>query len=72
MEREIIDKVCSQVYKRFPEVQGMKPKIQSYTSKQSLFIFHGKATAADGHTIPRTVRVVVDNNGKIGKMTTSR
>lgn len=72
MDRKIIDRVCSQVYRRFPEVHGKRPKIKSYTSTQSLFIFHGKAKAADGHSIPRIVRVVVDNNGKIGKMTTSR
>jgi hypothetical protein len=72
MDSKLIDKVCSQVYKKFPEVKGKKPKIREYTSSQHLFIFSAKVTTSDGRSMPRTIRVIVNDDGKIGKMTTSR
>ena len=72
MDQEIIKKVCDHIYNKFPEVKGKRPRIKSYTSSQSLLIFNGKVKAADGQSIPRTVRVVVGKDGKIGKITTSR
>lgn len=72
MDQDIMKKVCEQVYKRFPEVKGSKPKVRSYDQDLSLLIFQGKGIAADGRSIPRTVRVVVNPEGKIKKVTTSR
>ncbi len=72
MERQILDNICRQIYSRFPEVRGCKPKVRSYAQNQSLLIFEGKSHASDGHAIPRTVRVVVNASGKIAKVTTSR
>jgi hypothetical protein len=72
MDREIMQKVCEQIYKRFPDVKGSKPKVRSYDQNQSLLIFQAKGTTADGHSIPRTVRVVINPDGKIKKVTTSR
>ncbi len=81
MDAKTIDTVCRQVYTRFPEVKGAAPKIQaqesvssgsSHPSANFLFVFHGKGVTANGKTIPRTVRVVVTERGKIVKMTTSR
>jgi hypothetical protein len=72
MDRELMKKVCEQIYKRFPDVKGSKPKVRSYDQDQSLLIFQGQGTTADGRSIPRTVRVVVNPAGKIKKVTTSR
>ena len=72
MQKNILDLICKDIYKQFPEVNGKKPKVRPQGSTHHLLIFHGSAETADGHQIPRTVRVVVDNDGEITKVTTSR
>lgn len=86
LDPKIIKSVSDRVYKRFPEVSGAKPNIRKQTSgqksKQSgrsanpiynyLLIFKGKVDLGNGKKMDRRVRVVVDNKGKIIKMTTSR
>jgi hypothetical protein len=70
--RQSIASICEQVYRRFPEVAGIQPRVQDQPGDQLLLIFHGSAKAADGKSIPRIIRVVVNQAGKIVKMTTSR
>jgi hypothetical protein len=72
MNRQILDSVCSQIYRRFPEVSGSQPKVQSRPDDHALLVFQGKGKTADGKSITRTVRVVVDPAGKITKVSTSR
>jgi hypothetical protein len=72
MNREILESICSQIYRRFPEVTGSQPKVQNRPDGHFLLIFNGKAKTADGRNIPRTVRVVANPVGKITKVTTSR
>jgi len=72
MDPKLIEKMCSQIYRQFPEVKGKKPKVKPYTASKHLLIFSAKANTADGKTITRTIRVIVDDNGTIGKITTSR
>ncbi len=72
MNQQILANLCSQIYRRFPEVAGSRPKVQSRPGEQVLLVFHGKAQTGDGHTMPRTVRVVASLEGKIIKVSTSR
>ncbi len=72
MDKKTLTSICNQVYSRFPEVKGCHPRIQAHGDSGQILIFKGQATTADGKSIPRVVRVVVDQNGKINKMTTSR
>jgi hypothetical protein len=76
METKTIETICSQIYKRFPEVSGSKPRIQTQKTAETdanyLMIFRGSSKTQDGKTMPRTVRVVVSERGKILKVTTSR
>jgi len=72
MEQKIIAAVSREIYHSFPEVKGSQPEVRPQGQTRSLLIFHGKAVTEDGKTINRTVRVVVDENGKIIKTTTSR
>lgn len=67
-----IDGICEQVYRRFPEVAGVKPRIKNQPGDQLLLTFQGSAKTVDGRSIQRIVRVVVNASGKIIKMTTSR
>jgi hypothetical protein len=72
MNQQVLNSVCQQVYRRFPEVSGSQPKIQPRPGDQFLLIFNGGAKAADGRKISQTVRVVANQDGKIIKVTTSR
>lgn len=72
MEQRIIDKVCNQIYRQFPEIKGTRPKVRSYSASKELLVFSGKVTTADGKSMQRIVRAVVNQTGKIEKITTSR
>jgi hypothetical protein len=80
MDNKHLDSICKQIYKRFPELSGSRPKVQaqklntgdSEVPSQYLLIFQGARTTADGKSINRIVRVVASDQGKILKVTTSR
>jgi hypothetical protein len=70
--RQTLASICEQVYRRFPEVAGIQPRVQEQPGDHLLLIFHNSVKAADGRSISRTVRAVVSPDGKIVKLTTSR
>lgn len=72
MNPQVLLSVCKQVYRKFPEVAGVQPKVQPRPEGSLQLVFSGTVKAADGHLIPRTVRVVINPDGKILRMTTSR
>ena len=77
MDAKTIETISRQIYRRFPEVNGIHPKVQPQTSTSQssstyLLIFKGSATTADGKKLPRIVRATVDEHGKILKVSTSR
>ena len=72
MEAKLKNSVCASVYRQFPELRGVAPQVKSLPADKYQLVFNGKVKTADGKTLPRTVRVVSDKNGKILKLTTSR
>jgi len=72
MDYATVDKICSQVYRKFPGFKGSRPKVSPYGSGLSLLVFDSTADTANGKSLHQTVRVVADNNGSIKKMTMSR
>lgn len=64
--------VCNAVYRQFPELRGANPTVKDLPGEKYQLIFHGKAKTENGKSLPRTVRVVADENGKILKLSTSR
>jgi hypothetical protein len=81
MDPEIIKSISQQIYRRFPEVSGSRPKVRKQTAPQAksletepnyLLTYQGSVVTPDGKEIPRLVRVVVNSQGKIVKVTTSR
>lgn len=81
MDRKIIRSVNERVYKSFPEVEGKQPiiKRQSVEGSKSksnsgnyLLVYSGRINVSGGKSMPRYVRVVVNEAGKIVKMSTSR
>jgi hypothetical protein len=83
MDPKTIQKISSQVYRQFPEVEGVKPKVRQRppsvkpaskngSSETFLLTFQGSASLGSGKSIPRLVRVVATSQGKILKISTSR
>jgi hypothetical protein len=81
MEPKIVEAITRKVYSRFPEVEGKKPRVrrqkppasaQGTTAPRFLLTYRGSASGPNGKTIPRWVRVVASEKGKIIKITTSR
>lgn len=64
--------VCNAVYRQFPELRGANPTVKELPGEKFQLIFHGKALTENGKSLPRTVRVVADENGKVLKLSTSR
>jgi hypothetical protein len=67
-----MDEVYQKVYKKYPEVAGKKPVSRLQADGNKLLIFKGFVETANGFKLPRIVRVLIDENGKILKMTTSK
>ncbi len=72
MDSKTLNQICEKVYKKFPEVQGKKPTPHPQPNDLLLLVFKGTGTGPNGTKIPRIVRVTVNDQGKIFKMTTSR
>ncbi len=84
MDPTVLKTVVAQIYRRFPEISGCQPKVRLQEALQPksiavnptyLLTFHSTAraqSATGSKTLPRWVRVVVSEKGKILKVTTSR
>jgi len=87
MDPKLVKSISEQIYRKFPEVAGCKPKVRLQTATGAggalpksgaptyLLTFQSTAkgpTVGPGRSIPRTVRVVVSQGGRILKVSTSR
>lgn len=72
MQRTILDKVCQQVYRRYPDLKNKHPKVTSQGNERYLLVFSSAGKTPDGKTIQQNVRVVADEDGHILKTSTSR
>jgi len=81
MNEKLVENICREVFRRFPELRGKRPRIQPFSlernsspnaSPKFLLTFHGKAMTATKKTLPYIVRVVVSAQGKILKTSMSR
>jgi hypothetical protein len=72
MGKPWLAQICQQVYSQFPEVDGVRPTQQEQANGQTLLLFKATVTAAGGKRMQRTVRAVVNESGKLLKLTTSR
>lgn len=71
LDSDVLKKVTAEVYRQHPAVRGSAPKVRSYSADQYLVIFQSSSKAADGKSIPTTVRAVVSVSGRIVKLSTS-
>jgi hypothetical protein len=72
MEKQIIQSICEKVYKQYPIVEGVYPEINPQPNGNHLLVFESKGKISTQKAIPIQVRVIVDENGKIIKLSSSR
>jgi hypothetical protein len=72
MDKDALNKVCKQIYKRFPPVKNKQPKVSAQGGDRYLLVFSGSGKAPDGTTIQQNVRVVATEDGRIIKTSMSR
>lgn len=87
LDPKVLEAVIKKTVRKFPEMAGVKPKVRTLTIKDldanqrkdkekalknKLLIFNTTVSTDDGTKLPRWVRVVVTENGKIVRTTTSR
>lgn len=71
MEKKALDKVCREIYRKFPPLKDKKPKV-SKQGNNYLLVFSDSGHTPDGKTIQQAVRVVATEDGKIIKTSMSR
>jgi hypothetical protein len=72
MDPKVLSVLCSQVYKQFPAVNGIPPRVQERAGGMFQVSFRTKKTTADGKSLPVIIRVTSDSHGKISKISESR
>ena len=75
MDQAKLTQVNREVYRRYPEFKGITPELHtSSTGEKAIYTltYNHVAVISDQKKIPRYLRVVVDAQGKIVRVTTSR
>jgi len=75
LKAKLIDKISEEVYRKHPDIKGVKPKItprEGDTSEDTLLVYKKKVSGPGGKNINRIVRAVADGKGKIKKISTSK
>ena len=73
MKAKLIDRISEEVYRKHPDLKGVKPKITSREgdpAEDTLLVYQKKVSGPGGKSINRVVRAVADENGKIKKSKT--
>lgn len=80
MDKQDVQKINKQVYKKYPEMTGSTPSIvtknnpqaKSMNAEQTYHLTYSTTMESNGRKFPRQVRVVAGINGKIIRMSTSK
>jgi len=72
MNKQVIEKVCNEVYRQFPQYEGIPPEIKTQPNDTHLLIFQSSGEIANQKSIQFSIRVLMDGKGEILKITSSR
>ena len=85
MDTTLLQTISQEIYRRFPDLRGRRPRVQAVKPGQTrsaglsstngasyLLVFSGRVATSTGKQMPYTVRVVVNEQGKILKISSSR
>jgi hypothetical protein len=71
VERETLANVQRQVTRQFPEMSGVAPKVKRQ-DEGYLVTFRGRVALPGGGSMARIVHAVVDERGRIVRLSTSK
>jgi hypothetical protein len=85
MDPKIVQAISQEIYRRFPDLRGRRPRVQAVKPGQTrsaglssnngarfLLVYAGRVATSTGKVMPYNVRVIADEQGKILKISTSR
>lgn len=72
MENAIIQSICHEVYEQYPIVEGINPEVKPQPNGTQLLLFQSSGKTSGQKAIPIQVRAIIDENGKILKLSSSR
>jgi hypothetical protein len=78
IDQKRLEAINKEVYRRFPEIKGKRPRVQLQRSPDPgkspayLLVYQGRLAVSTNKSLPFSVRVVVDERGKILKLSSSR
>ena len=72
ISRAKLDAVNKSVYRDYPAFKNVRPRQNSQTGGKTLLIYEKSERTADGLTIKLTLRVTVDAEGNILKVSASK
>ncbi|MGD8813530.1 MAG: hypothetical protein PVI78_03545 [Anaerolineales bacterium] len=75
MDRDLIQQINRKVVKRFPEMQGVRPTMKREQTRSGLrfrLTYKGRVEIPGGRTMKRVTHVLVDERGKVLRMSTSK
>ena len=75
MNAKMIDHISQEVYRKHPDLKGVKPQVQPRkgdASADTLLVYSKSVSGPGGKKINRIVRAVADEQGKIKKISTSK
>jgi len=75
LKAKLIDKISQEVYRKHPDLKGVKPKVtprEGEPAGETLLVYKKKVAGPGGKSLNRIVRAVADQDGKIKKISTSK
>lgn len=77
MKPKTVTQITRKVAEQFPEMEGVKPAVRRQAvpgngTSQFLLTYKGVSELPGGKTMPRIVRVVADEEGRVIRISTSR
>jgi len=72
MNPQTLEQINEKVYEQFPYLKDVQPTESGMEGENLLLIYKVEAQTESGFSLPIVVRVVVTENGKITKITSSR
>ncbi len=71
LQAQAIERVSKQVCRDYPEMRGSRPSI-SGQGGNFVLTYRGRVRTSNGEEMSRVVRAVVDEDGRVIKMSTSK
>jgi hypothetical protein len=71
MDPKVLSILCSQVYRQYPAVNGVSPRVQERADGTFQITFRTKKPTADGKSLPVVIKVSSDQHGHISKISES-